>query len=88
MEISKKIIEDYLYCNFLSFFLIDFRDTSAAPDYDELRPLSYPDTDVFILAFSLVDPYSLERIQSKVSFFSLNLKVYFLSLIFYLIFEL
>ncbi len=34
-------------------------------DYDRLRPLSYPMTDVFMLCFSLISPTSFENVLSK-----------------------
>ena len=34
-------------------------------DYDRLRPLSYPDTDVILMCFSVDNRDSLENIQSK-----------------------
>jgi small GTP-binding protein len=34
-------------------------------DYDKLRPLSYPDTDVFLCCFSVVDPTSLENVKAR-----------------------
>jgi Ras-related C3 botulinum toxin substrate 1 len=40
-------------------------DTASQPDYQNLRPLSYPDTDIFIICFSLVSPTSLDNVQSK-----------------------
>ena len=35
-------------------------------DYDRLRPLSYPSTDVFLVCFSIVNPASFENIKEKV----------------------
>ncbi|XP_065895311.1 ras-related C3 botulinum toxin substrate 1-like isoform X3 [Dysidea avara] len=34
-------------------------------DYDRLRPLSYPQTDVFLICFSLISPASLENVRTK-----------------------
>jgi Ras-related C3 botulinum toxin substrate 1 len=34
-------------------------------DFDRLRPLSYPQTDVFIVCFSLVNPDSFENVKTK-----------------------
>lgn len=39
-------------------------DTSGQEDYKKLRPLSYPQTDIFILSFSLVSPTSLENVEN------------------------
>jgi len=39
-------------------------DTAGQEDYSKLRPLSYPDTHVFLLCFSLVNPTSLENVVS------------------------
>jgi GTPase SAR1 family protein len=41
------------------------RDTAGQEDYDRLRPLSYPQTDVFVLCFSIASPTSLENVASK-----------------------
>lgn len=40
-------------------------DTSGQGDYDRLRPLSYPQTDVFILAYSIKSPHSLDNVKSR-----------------------
>jgi len=37
-------------------------DTSGQKDYERLRPLSYPQTDVFIYLFSIASPVSLESL--------------------------
>ena len=39
--------------------------THGQPEYDRLRPLSYPQTDVFVLAFSIVDRASFEHVRTK-----------------------
>ena len=41
-------------------------DTAGQEDYDRLRPLSYPQTDVFLVCFSIVNPASFENTKEKV----------------------
>lgn len=40
-------------------------DTAGQEDYDRLRPLSYPDTDVILMCFAIDSRDSLENIQAK-----------------------
>eukprot|EP01089_Gocevia_fonbrunei_P000763 TRINITY_DN1074_c0_g1_i1.p1 TRINITY_DN1074_c0_g1~~TRINITY_DN1074_c0_g1_i1.p1 ORF type:complete len:236 (-),score=35.37 TRINITY_DN1074_c0_g1_i1:113-715(-) len=40
-------------------------DTAGSAEYDQLRPLSYPGTDVFIVCFSLTSPESFENVKTK-----------------------
>jgi len=40
-------------------------DTAGSDEYDSLRPLSYPGTDIFLVCFSLVDPETLDHVKSK-----------------------
>ena len=40
-------------------------DTSGEDDYDRLRPLSYPDSDVVLVCFSVEARTSLENVLLK-----------------------
>jgi len=40
-------------------------DTAGSEEYDTLRPLSYPGTDVFLICFSLFSPESFENVTKK-----------------------
>lgn len=40
-------------------------DTAGQEDYDRLRPLAYPQTDVFLMCFSVVQPASYENVRHK-----------------------
>ena len=39
-------------------------DTSGQEDYKRTRPMQYPDTNVFIICFSLVNPTNIENIEN------------------------
>ncbi len=34
-------------------------------DYDRLRPLSYPQTDVFLICYSVINPVSFDNVRAK-----------------------
>jgi len=40
-------------------------DTAGQEDYDKLRPLSYQQTDVFLIAFAVSSPASFENVKGK-----------------------
>jgi len=40
-------------------------DTAGQEDYDRLRPLSYPDTNVILMCFGIDSPDSLDNIPDK-----------------------
>lgn len=40
-------------------------DTAGSEEYDTLRPLSYPGTDVFLICFSLFSPESFQNVTNK-----------------------
>ena len=39
------------------------KNLAGQEDYDRLRPLSYPKTDVFLICFSTVAPASLSNVK-------------------------
>lgn len=43
-------------------------DTAGQEEYDRLRPLSYPETDLIFVCFAIDCPNSLENVMDKVSF--------------------
>ena len=56
-----------LQVNFANFFFIHFFSLLLGQeDYDRLRPLSYPQTDVFLVCFNTISPSSFQNVKSKV----------------------
>lgn len=47
------------------FVSLNLWDTAGQEDYDRLRPLSYPQTDVFLACFSVISPISFDHILHK-----------------------
>lgn len=40
-------------------------DTAGQEDYDRLRPLSYPQTDIFLICYAVTSRTSFENVTSK-----------------------
>ena len=45
--------------------LVGLWDTSGQSDYDRLRPLAYPDTDVFVVCFDVANRSSFRNVTLK-----------------------
>jgi small GTP-binding protein len=56
---SQSVMVDGKLCN------LSMWDTAGQEDYDRLRPLSYPSTDVFIACFSTCAPSSMNNLRTK-----------------------
>jgi small GTP-binding protein len=41
-------------------------DTAGQEEYDRMRALCYPQTDVFLVCFSLISPSSFENVKIRV----------------------
>lgn len=44
---------------------LELYDSAGQADYDRLRPLSYPRTEVFVLCFSVVEPELLDKLHTR-----------------------
>lgn len=51
--------------SFLILSLPSRSHSTGQEDYDRLRPLSYPQTDVFLVCFSVTSPASFENVKEK-----------------------
>lgn len=45
--------------------ILNLWDTAGQEDYDNMRPISYPGTDIFLVCFSLDSNTSYENVRSK-----------------------
>ena len=72
-DISKSYIptvfENYVTLKQFDSKLIELAlwDTAGQEEYDRLRPLSYPESDVILIVFSVDFPTSLANVQDKVN---------------------
>lgn len=66
-EYVPTVFENYVSEVFVDKKCIDLAlwDTAGQEDYDRLRPLSYPDTDVVVLCYAVNDRQSLDVIGNK-----------------------
>ena len=46
-------------------YTINLFDTAGQEDYDRLRLIAYPQTDVFLVCFSVVNPDSFDNVKAK-----------------------
>ena len=44
-------------------YALTYHDTAGQENYDRIRPLSYPNTDVFILAFAINNRISFANVK-------------------------
>jgi len=45
--------------------LLNLLDTAGSEEFETLRPLAYPGTDVFLVCFSLIEPETLAHVKTK-----------------------
>ncbi|PRD25211.1 UNVERIFIED_CONTAM: Cdc42 [Trichonephila clavipes] len=78
-DLSRRVFDNYAVTVMIGGepYTLGLFDTAGQEDYDRLRPLSYPQTDVFLVCFSVVSPSSFENVKEKVN---LGIKSIFLKL--------
>jgi len=66
-EYAPTVFDNYA-CNLMvdsKVIQMNLWDTAGQEDYDNMRPLSYPQTDVFLLMFSIISPTTFANVKSK-----------------------
>ncbi|KAB0395223.1 hypothetical protein E2I00_019243 [Balaenoptera physalus] len=76
-NVKCKIVVNYVptvFENYTASFEIDTQrielslwDTSGSPYYDNVRPLSYPDSDAVLICFDISRPETLDSVLKKAS---------------------
>lgn len=61
-----KIHQNCSKCSAYSFHLNLFSLVSGSPYYDNVRPLSYPDSDAVLICFDISRPETLDSVLKKV----------------------
>ncbi|KAF0984149.1 hypothetical protein FDP41_007326 [Naegleria fowleri] len=65
-EYVPTVFDNYNYVSrYMPNYTIWLWDTAGPEDYDRLRPLSYPQTDLFLLCFSVISKASLLNVATK-----------------------
>ncbi|BGP53679.1 hypothetical protein JCM8202_003552 [Rhodotorula sphaerocarpa] len=61
------VFENYVLNKPFEGKIVEFAlwDTAGQEEYDRLRPLSYPETDVLLICFAVDYPVSLENVEDK-----------------------
>ncbi|CAO3613917.1 unnamed protein product [Mucor hiemalis] len=70
--VFSRVVRSYCFENYVADVEVDGKnvelalwDTAGQEDYDRLRPLSYPDSHVILICFSIDSPDSLDNVQEK-----------------------
>lgn len=67
-----RLVSDIRFDNYTANLMLEGKvvslalwDTAGQESYDRVRPLSYPDTDVFLIAFSLAYKPSFSNVEVR-----------------------